>query len=214
MPIRIRRATADDADFLAWVMLSASRAHLARGVWDLVIGADEAGCLDYLRRLAVAEPQSLCHYEAFWVAEVDGMPAAALCGFEFRAGGWALVAEAMAEVQRDLGWIEADREASYKRVAPVWNCFLPDAGADWGIENVATRPEHQRRGLARALLAHALRDAAGRGCRLAQITTYIGNDPARSTYERAGFSLSDEKHCPEMASAVAAPGLARFLREL
>src|SRR5438477_11649973 len=95
MATTIRRAKADDADFLAGVMLSASRAHLPRGVWDLIIGADVQGCLDYLRRLAVAEPRSPCHYEAFLVAEVDGELGAALCGFEFRTGGWATVAAAM-----------------------------------------------------------------------------------------------------------------------
>jgi len=63
MAINIRRARANDAHILAWTMLSASRAHLARGIWDLLIGADETGCLDYLRRLAVAEPRSLCHVQ-------------------------------------------------------------------------------------------------------------------------------------------------------
>jgi hypothetical protein len=70
----IRRATRADAKFLAWVMLAAGRSQLDLGAWDLIIGADEAGCLDYLGRLAVAEPRSLCHYERVWPAEVDGHP--------------------------------------------------------------------------------------------------------------------------------------------
>jgi len=210
----IRHANAGDADFLAWVMLSASRGHLRRGVWDLIIGADEAGCLDYLRRLAVAQPRSLCHYEAFWVADFDGVPAAALCAFEFGAGGWGLVAEAMARVQTGLGWTDADVAAAQQRVSPVWSCFLPDAGADCAIENVATRPEYRGRRLAGLLLAEAVGDLKRRRCRLAQITTYIGNDRAQSVYEKAGFSLSDEKRCPEMASVLSAPGFARFLRQL
>ena len=214
MATRIRRGGANDADFLAWVMLAASRAHLPRGVWDLLIGAEEAGCLHYLRHLAVAEPRSLCHYEAFWVADVDGEPAGALCGFEFRAGGWATVAQAMANVQRDLGWTDADRAAAQQRVTPVWACFLPDVGADWGIENVATRPEYRRRGLASALLDEVLREARERGCKLAQITTFIGNDGAQSVYERAGFRVSDEKRCHEMARVLNAPGFVRLLREL
>jgi hypothetical protein len=57
MSFQIRPGNVGDAPFLAEVMLSASRAHLARGLWDLIIGADEAGCLDYLRRLAIAEPR-------------------------------------------------------------------------------------------------------------------------------------------------------------
>ncbi len=138
----------DDAEFLAWVTFSASRSHLPRGLWDLIIGADEAGCLDYLRRLAVAEPRSLYHYESFLIAEVDGEPAAALCGFE--TSGWRMGnrGEAMSNVQRDLGWTEADAAASYQRVAPMWAaCMPPDIGADFAIESVATRPEYRRRGL-------------------------------------------------------------------
>src|SRR5579884_1156165 len=129
MAIEVRRAQANDGDFLAWVMLAASRGHLPLGVWDLLIGADEAGCLENLR-LATSEPSSLCHYESFWVADGDEEPAAALCGFEFRTGGWTAVADAMGQVQRDLGWTEVEVAASQKRVAPVWACFLPDAGTD------------------------------------------------------------------------------------
>src|SRR5579863_259562 len=102
MGVRIRRGCAEDAEFLAWVMFSASRSHLARGLWDLIIDSDEAGCLDYLKRLAIAEPRSLYHYQSFLVAEVDGQRAAALCGFEtFRA--WEIVGDAMANVQHELG---------------------------------------------------------------------------------------------------------------
>ena len=209
----VRRATRDDVEFLALVMLSASRGHLSRGFWDLLIGPEEA-CLDYLRRLAVAEPHSLCHYEGFWVAEIDGQPGAALSTFDRRDGGWAVAGQAMSQVQRDLGWTEADLAASQKRVAPVWACFLSDVGPDWGIENVATRPASQRRGLASALMNQALREGRERGCKLAQITTSIGNEAAQSVYRRSGFRLAEEKRCSEMQSALGAPGFARMLLEL
>ena len=214
MAVSVRRARAEDAGFLAWVMLAASRAHLHRGFWDLLIASDEAGCLDYLRRLAVAEPRSLCHYESFLLAEVDGQLGGALCGFEIRAGGWATVGHAMAKVQRDLGWTEADVANSQKRVAPIWACFLPDVGADWAIENVASRPEYRRRGLANTLLDQALREGRQRGCTLAQITTFIGNDAAQSAYKRSGFRFSDERRSSEMASVLSASGFVRFIREL
>jgi ribosomal protein S18 acetylase RimI-like enzyme len=210
----IRPATAEDAAFLAWIMLSASRAHLARGVWDLLIGADEAACLGYLRRLAVTEPRSLCHYESFLIAEIDGQPGAALSRFEIRAGGWRTVGEAMAKVQRDLGWTDSDLAGSQKRVAPIWACVLPEAGADFGVENVATTPIYRRRGLANALLNHTVREGISRGGKLAQVTTYIGNDKAVSAYKKCGFRVLDEKHCREMLSALGAPGFVRLVREL
>jgi len=189
MRILVRRANSSDTEFLAWVTFSASRSHLPRGLWDLIIGADEAGCLDYLRRLAAAEPRSLYHYDSFLIAEVAGWPAAALCGFETR-DAWPIVGEAMATVQRDLGWTEADAAASLQSVAPMWTaCMPPDIGADFAIESVATRPEYRRRGLINALIGEVLRDAIRRGCKLAQITTYLGNVAAVSAYEKAGFKV-------------------------
>jgi len=218
MAVPIRRANSNDVKFLAGVMLSASRSHVARGMWDLIIGADQAGCLDYLARLAIAEPRSLYHYESFLIAEVEGEPAAALCGFEIgskSSDGWALVGEAMSNVQRDLGWTEADVAASYQRVAPIWKaCMPPDIGADFIIENVATLPEYRRRGLIGDLMDAVLEAASGRGCRLAQITTYLGNDAARSAYEKSGFRILDEKRCSEVQEILGVPGFVRLTREL
>ncbi len=214
MALRIRHGRAEDADFLAWVMFSASRAHLTRGLWDLIIGADEAGCLDYLKRLALAEPRSLYHYESFLVAEIDGAPAAALCGFETR-GAWEIVGDAMANVQRDLGWTDADATESYQRIAPIWTACMPsDAGADFAIESVATLPGYRRRGLVRTLLDAVLQDAAQRGCRLAQITTYLGNDAAQAAYEKSGFEVLDRKRCFELEEILGVPGFLRLTRTM
>lgn len=214
MAITIRQPGAHDAEFLAWVMLSASRAQLRRGVWELLTGMDEAGCLDYLRRLTVTEPHSLCHYSAFLIAEVEGEPAAALSRFDCRTNGWAMVMQAMANVQRDLRWSERDVAAANERIAPMQDCFLLDVGADLGVENVATRPEYRRRGLVRMLLREVLREGRERGSQLAQIITYIGNTDAQFAYERAGFTCLDEKRCPGMAAALGPPGLMRFTRKV
>lgn len=211
---KLRRGRAEDAEFLAWVMLAASRAHLGRGLWDLIIGADEAGCLDYLRRLAVSEPRSLYHCESFLIAEADGAPAAALCGFSI-PDAWAIAAQTMSNVQRDLGWSEERTAESYRHMGPIWsNCLPPDAGADFAIESVATRPEFRRRGLIRALIGEVLGTARVQGCRLAQIVTYIGNQAAITAYERSGFEISQEKRCRDMEEALEAPGFVRLLRRL
>jgi ribosomal protein S18 acetylase RimI-like enzyme len=214
MSVEVRRGREEDADFLAWVMLSASRAHLGRGVWDLIIGGSEAVCLDYLRRLAVAEQRSLCHCENFLVAEVDGRAVAAVSGYDTKAGGWALVGEAMSRVQGDLGWTGAEVAASQQRVSPVWACFLPDIGADWGIENVATRHEYRRRGLAKTLLGSALREAAEHGSKLVQIVTYIGNDEACAAYRKSGFRVLDEKRCAGFEALMGSAGFLRMIHDL
>ena len=214
MAVRIRTGEEADADFLAWVLLSASRAQMAKGMWDVIIEADQAGCLDYLRRLVLTEPRSLYHHQSFLVAEVDAVPAAALCGFDAR-DAWSTVGEAMANVQRSLGWTEAQAARSYQRIAPIWAaCMPPDIGADYIIENVATLAEYRRRGLVSALVDEVLRIATLRGYRLAQITTYLGNDPARLAYERSGFQVRDEKRCEEIEKLLGVPGFIRLTRKL
>lgn len=213
MAIRIRRGIRDDAAFLGWVMLAASRGHVPLGVWDVMIGRDEAGCLDYLKHLAVAEPRSLCHYESYLVAEVDGRPAAALCGFATRDGGWIAVGEASASVQRDLKITAKDLAEAERRSSPIWSCFMPDAG-DWGVENVATLPEYRRRGLVDALMSRMLDEGRKRGCRCAQITILIGNDPAQKAYEKAGFKVSDERRNSDFETLLGSPGFRRLTRDL
>jgi ribosomal protein S18 acetylase RimI-like enzyme len=211
--MKIRRGAADDADFLARVMMLASRGHLRRGVWDLIAGGSEQNCLDYLRRLALAEPVSLCHYSSFLVAEHDGHPAAALCGFDPRDGGWQLLNEAMQSVQRQTRWTQADEKASADRSAQVWHYTFDTLEGAWVVESVATLPEYRRRGLADALVSEILRIGWTRGNRIAQLTILIGNLAAQRAYEKAGFRVEGEKRHPDFAEALGAPGFMRMVRD-
>jgi ribosomal protein S18 acetylase RimI-like enzyme len=213
MKTKNRPGRPDDADFLARVMMLASRGHRARGVWDLIAGGSEENCLDYLRRLALAEPASLCHHSSFIVAEHDGKPAAALCGFDPRAGGWEVLADAMKNVQREKGWTQVDEKASADRTQPVWRCTFDTLDGAWVIESVATIPEFRRRGLADSLMAEILEVGHIRGHRIAQLTILIGNLAAQRAYEKAGFRVRDEKCHPDFEAALGAPGFMRMVRE-
>jgi ribosomal protein S18 acetylase RimI-like enzyme len=213
MSPRIRPGKKEDATFLAGVMMLASRGHLRRGVWDLIAGGSENNCLDYLRRLALTEPVSLCHYSSFIVAEHDGHPAAALCGFDPRAGGWQMLADAMQNVQKELGWTDADEKASADRSAPVWTCTFDTLEGAWVVESVATIPEFRRRGLVDSLMGEILDAGRIRGHRVAQLTILIGNVPAQRAYEKAGFRVLDEKRHPAFEAALGAPGFMRMVRD-
>lgn len=213
MPVRIRSGKPDDAVFLARVMMLASRGHLRRGVWDLIAGGSEENCLDYLRRLALSEPVSLCHYSSFIVAEHDGRPAGALCGFDPRVGGWEMLADAMKNVQRAKGWTDADEKASGARTAPVWQCIFDTLDGAWVVESVATMPEFRRRGLADALVAEILEAGRSRRHRMAQLTILIGNVAAQRAYEKAGFRVEGEKRHRDFEAALGAPGFMRMVRE-
>lgn len=79
MDPKIRRATRDDVGFLAWVMLASSRSHVSHGIWDLIVGASDSGCLDYLRRLTASA----------WPKPADIQPPRCAClSLEKTGGRW------------------------------------------------------------------------------------------------------------------------------
>jgi translation initiation factor 4G len=211
--VTIRPAQPSDATFLAWAMLSASRSHLAKGWFDIVLERPEAECIEFLRRLAVTQARSWWHYSRFHIAEVDGVPAATLCAF--RAGdAYPLSGAALAEVFDSFGWDAQVRNAMWSRGSYMFTCTFEDNDAAWTIENVATLPAHRKRGLAGALIRHVLRDGRAQGAGEAQITFLIGNDAAAVAYANAGFEFFGEKRSPEFAAATGAPGLCRYVRRL
>ncbi len=63
-----------------------------------------------------------------------------------------------------------------------------DEGARVGeFEPVGTHPDHQRRGLARALLNWGLDRYAGRGVRVVQVYSDASNAASEALYEAVGF---------------------------
>ena len=101
VPLAIRAGTPRDANFLAWVLLAASRGHLSRGWFDIALNAAESRCLEFLKHLATTQPPSWWHYSRFLVAAINAQPVAALSAF--RAGeAYPLSQAAMSEVAEAL----------------------------------------------------------------------------------------------------------------
>jgi ribosomal protein S18 acetylase RimI-like enzyme len=214
MDTQIRPATSDDADFLAWVMLTAARSHLERGLWDITLSRGQEDCLSFLRELAQTQTRSWAHYSRFVVAEMDGKAAAALCGYDPVEAGTPALAQAIDEAAKQVGWSDSDVAEVWERFAPVGTCISDDAEGAWIIENVATLPSHRRRGLVNRLLENELEVGRASGHRLAQISILIGNTPAQRAYEKIGFLPDKEKRHPDYEATVGAPGMIRLLRDL
>jgi GNAT superfamily N-acetyltransferase len=91
------------------------------------------------------------------------------------------------------------------------DAWRPEA---WLIEHVATRPDHRGRGIALALLWHAVAAGKKRGRTKTQITFLIGNESAERSYLKAGFQFAEEKRGLEFEALTGAPGFRRYEREI
>jgi translation initiation factor 4G len=211
--VTLRPATPADVDFLAWASLTAARSHVETGIWEAFLGWDEERTLDYIRRVLVSDVEHWVHWTRFDVADVDGQPAAALCSYDPTTHGFepymgvatALAAELMTP---------AEMEAAMTRGELIASCMSDEPANAWVIENVATRPEFRRRGLVDRLLTRALDRGRDLGFEIAQISVFLGNEPARACYIKHGFAHVDEKRSLEFEALMGFPGIERLQRAL
>ena len=66
------------------------------------------------------------------------------------------------------------------------------ASDDCWLEDLFVRADSRRRGLATALVEHALERARERGCRRIELDTNETNEAALALYERLGFSVKSK----------------------
>src|SRR5258708_29906102 len=104
--LTIRPASPEDSGFIARIILSAQRGPRPRGWFDITLGWDEPRCLAFVERIATARQISWWHVSQFIIAEVDGVPAAALCALPAVGTGPAARA-AIVEVAGETGLSEA-----------------------------------------------------------------------------------------------------------
>lgn len=210
MGAELRGARASDVPFVAQVLCMAGRGHRPRGPWDFVF-PDDAERQRALERIAGGGERSFCHRSVFQVAELDGRPGAALCGFEpSTLGDGEGLNRAMGEALRELGVTPERGAAIGPLLSPYLHCFPDMPAGVWIVENVGTRPEARRRGLVAALLGRALEEGRRLGHRRAQISCLIGNDPAQRAYEQVGFRVVETRATPEFERLMGAPGFSRM----
>jgi translation initiation factor 4G len=211
MSTEIRNAREDDAEFLGWVMLAASQSHVVRGVWEYLFDWPADTALEFCRRIAVSEARHWNQYEAFYIAEVDGRPAAALCGADPTIHGLVAFQPVLMGVVGELGMASDDGAALEHRTSTLMSITPEYVEGSWMVENVACLPEFRRRGLVDQLLRHALGEGRERGFRTAQLSVFIDNIPAMSAYERVGFEHDIELRSADIERALGFSGIIRML---
>jgi ribosomal protein S18 acetylase RimI-like enzyme len=215
--IRIRRATERDIELLTWVMLTASRSHLDRGVWEYVNDTDESATLSLLRSVGTTSTVHLFHHSLFLVAELDGEPGAAMCAYDSATQGFETALPEIAAVTTAAG-IDMEEPEYVRRMGVMFSGFINEdpgpPGPRWVIENVATKPEMRRRGLVDALLHQLLGHGRERGFEHAQISVLIENERARRAYIKAGFEPIAEVRSADWEREIGCPGTEMLLQPL
>ncbi len=207
----IRDARSADAEFLAKICLIASRSHVERSFWDLLLPeGDDPAIESFLSRLVVAPQRSWWHHAQFLVAEQGGASAAALAGFAASDPLVRAPEVALIETVRSEGWTDVQIQEALVRAGPFLACNSPPDADAWLVENVATLPGHRRQGHVAQLLPEVLERGRRRGHRIAQLTLMIGNVTAQRAYERVGFQVVSEKRNPDFEALVGCPGLAKM----
>ena len=169
--------------------------------------------LDFVERIAVAQPSSWWHVSQFIVAEVEGKPAASLCALP-ASGTRAAVRAAIEEAASASRARPIEAMAIFRRGAYAANCWVQGGEGDWLIEHVATLPEYRGRGLVQALIEHALAAGRAAGFERASISFLIGNEAAERCYAKAGFAFAEEKRDPAFEMLTGSPGFRRFARAI
>ena len=159
--IKIRQALKADAAFLAWLILTAGRAHVKRGIWEVILGSSEKDCLAFLEMVAVTHTPHLFQHTCYLVAELDGQPVAGLGGYDPNKLGYPALQKALTEVFSQIG-LNPD-ETNRNESPRILDC-VPDAveGA-WIIDSVATLPEHRRKGFVDRLLEEIIEKGRRQG---------------------------------------------------
>ena len=95
----IRPARPEDASFLAHAILLAGRAHVKRGIWEVVLGGTEEECVTFLHHIAITQIPHLFHYSYYLIAEDDASrPIGSLGGYDPEISGYHALQRAIPEV--------------------------------------------------------------------------------------------------------------------
>jgi ribosomal protein S18 acetylase RimI-like enzyme len=210
--VRIVEARREHAPFIAWVLLTAARSHLPKGLWDFVAGDDEARTLRFLEALTTTEQEHWAHHSIFLVAEVDGVPASALSGYLDAEHGTHTLMPAIQIALKAAGISEQEFAAGMAKGGTIANCAPSHVDGAWIVEHVATHPDYRRRGLIDALMAAVLERGRARGATVADIGVLIGNDNAQRAYEKNGFVVEAELLDAAFEAAYGCPGVRALSR--
>ncbi len=215
MQVKIRPARNQDIPFLAWVMFTAARSHLAVCPWSVIYDESETRTQILLARLSQIPALHWSHVSKFWIAQVDGTSAAAMCGFVPAQTTLSIPAEPELSVaKQEFGYSEQRLAGIRERLTTASHGFPEDLPNIWAIENVAVLAKFRGKGLIDQLFEHTLEEGRKKGFKQVQILSLIGNEPGQRAFERNGFKVLSQKTNAAFDELFGTPGAKLLTRNL
>ena len=213
--MQIRNASPEDASFLAKAILIAGRAHVKKGIWEVILGGTEEECEGFLHHISITQIPHLFHYSYYLIAEEDGIgPIGCLGGYNPRISGYQALRQAIPEVVRKLNLPAQASKDSEERSSRILACLPKEIDGAWVIDSLATLPEHRGKGAAENLLNKILEKGKKQGHPKAQVNMYIGNKPALNLYRKFGFEIIEENRDEYFEEKIGSPGMLSLARDL
>ena len=188
----LRKASKNDIPFLAKILLLAETSGKELISYRKMFPLSEE---ELLKGFEIAldndEPGHGLTYLTFLIAEVDGMPAAAACGYiegEFGSSNHLMTGALMTGFNTERV-IEAYKKNSIFKEVQIAKSY----GA-LQIDSVATLAEYRGKGLFKMIFDEHCRIAILNGCKLLEIQVWAGNDAAVKTYQKLGCVIINEKY--------------------
>jgi N-acetylglutamate synthase-like GNAT family acetyltransferase len=188
MAITIRKATENDSEFLAQMILQSSKAEKVECIFNLIFKSnDDNIVLEKLAKLTKTSVKSQCHFSNFLVAELDGKSVGSLCTYEPRIATRQSFVDALVEV----GCSEDISET----LEVLYDC-------DFELNNRTLMFDYMEElegfvdvGVLKALMQKSLLTARLKGYRIAQTIVEIGSLETLLFYKKLGFTKVKEKEC-------------------
>jgi ribosomal protein S18 acetylase RimI-like enzyme len=215
MDIHIRNAHQEDASFLARSILIAGRAHVKKGIWEVILGLPEEQCLNFLQNIAVTGPPHLFHYSCYFIAETSMKDiTGSLGGYSPEMKGYQALQQAIPAVYKKLQLPEKISRDANERAAKIMACLPKEIDNAWVVDSVATMTEYRGNGIAESLLRKVLDEGKKQGHKLSQVNMYIGNEPALHLYQKIGFEIIEEKRDRYFEEKIGSPGMLSLVLQL
>jgi len=208
MKISVRKAKKEDARFLAKMILLAGRAHVKKGIWEVVLNTEEKECLNFLEHICTTAPKHLFHYENYLIAEnVEKASLGSLGGYSPKESGYSNLMEAIATVSQRFKISHNETRESEKRALKIMSCLPKEIPEAWVIDSVAITKEARGQGVAQKLMKEILKTGQSLKFKISQVSMYIGNTPALNLYQKFGFTVNEEKRNEYFQNKIGSPGM-------